>query len=309
LKNKSEIESHMQVIRNRRVDTGVADVMSDTMNKLQECKEILEELLYPKLWWDCISCTLRNSSVHTQCEICKSDKPTEMTFEMFVNLKALLYNRVNDHKEITCLFPSAGEEEARVSVKKLQRKVSELSSQHTQNVGRINDLENDDTILADKFGEVETKGKTFIDLNVVDPKQWSVGMVSEWLLQLGIQQYREDFKNACIDGDKLLSCNEISLDKLNVLQKHRPLILNAIAELKTKHKKFKVGRKEPSPVQSQPSNAVCEALNVQDIIPEKGIKVSTNLPKVEDPVSWVTACECTANFLNFSDKEWNYASF
>jgi len=146
LKNMSEIESHMQVIRNRRVDTGVADAHLDTMNRLQERKEFVEELLHPKLWWDCTSCTYRNPPVHAQCEICKSEKPTEITVEMFVNLKALLYNRIDDHKEITRLFTSANEEEARVSVKKLNRTVSELSSQDIKNLGRTNDLENDDTI-------------------------------------------------------------------------------------------------------------------------------------------------------------------
>jgi len=93
-----------------------------------------------------------------------------------------------------------------------------------------------------------------------------------------------------------------------VLQKHRPLILNAIAELKTKHKQLKLGRKDPSPVQSQPSNALCEALNVQESTAVKVIKVSTKSREVEDPVSSVAASECTDNLVNFLDKEWNNAS-
>jgi len=109
LKNISDIESNMQVIRNRRVDFGIADAHSDAMNKLQEEKEMLEELLYPKLWWDCTKCTFMNSPVHTQCQMCKSVKPTEITVEMFLNLKALFHNRVDDHMEITRLFTSADE--------------------------------------------------------------------------------------------------------------------------------------------------------------------------------------------------------
>jgi len=305
LKNISEIESHMQVIRNRRIDSGFADAMQDAMTKLQEQKEMLEELLYPKLWWNCTECTYMNSPVHVQCEMCESAKPTEITVEMFVNLKALLYNRIDDQKGITCLFTSTEQEEPKVRIKKLKRQVSELSSQHHELSERLNELGNNNTILADKIAEDETILKTCIDLRVVDPMQWSVGMVSVWLLRLGIQQYQKDFKDACIDGEKLLNCNDISLEKLHVRQKHCPLILNAIADLKTKRKNFNLGIKHPSVVQAQPSNAVCEDVNVQKFTAEKGIKVSRKSLEAGGSISGVVSADgCTYSLRNFSDEEW-----
>jgi len=158
LKNISEIESHMQVIRNRREDSGYADAMQDAMDKFQERKDMLEELLYPKLWWNCTRCTYLNSPVHVQCEICKSEKPTEITVEMFVNLKALIYNRIDDQKEITCLFPSADEEEPKAPIKKPKRQVSELSSHHNELSGRLNELGNNNMMLAENAESLEAEG-------------------------------------------------------------------------------------------------------------------------------------------------------
>merc|ERR1719382_993387 len=122
-------------------------------------------------------------------------------------------------------------------------------------------------------------------------------MVSAWLSQHGLQHYQEDFKDACIDEEKLLSCNQVSLEKLNVRQKHRPLILNAIADLKTKPKKFNLVRKLPS-VQYQQWNAVCEAPNVKKFNSEKDRKSSRKSDNFQ-----LTLGE-QARILNSSDEDW-----
>merc|ERR550534_114011 len=96
LRNISNIENHMQVIRNQRESSGRADDMKATMNELQERKEMLEELLHPKLEWNCSQCTYLNSPAHFECKMCNSLKPAEITVEMSAKLQAALSNREDD---------------------------------------------------------------------------------------------------------------------------------------------------------------------------------------------------------------------
>jgi len=308
LKNISMIENHMQVIRNQREASGRADDMKATMNELQERKGMLEELLYPKLKWNCTQCTYLNSPIHFECKICNSRKPAEITVTMSAKLRSLLSIREDDEKEISCLFTSVKEEKPEAPIEKLESKVTELLNQHTDVSKRLNELKDSNTLLTDRITEVETTLKTCVNLDTIDPKKWSVAMVSVWLFQLGVQQYQDDFKDAGIDGEKLLSCNEIILEELDVRRKHRPIILNAIAELETKHTKFYLDRKLSSSVQSQLTNAVWENQNVQELLVEKNMKLSRKSLEVKEPISYIISAQESADeFANFSDEEWDNA--
>jgi len=308
LKNISMLENHMQVIRNQREASGRADDMMATMNELWERKEMFEELLHPKLEWNCTQCTYLNSPIHFDCKMCKTRKPAEITVTMSAELQALLRSRGNEEKEITCLFDSVKEEKFVAPIAKLECKVGELVNQHTEVSGRLNELEESNTILANRITEVETTLKTCVDLSAVDPKEWSVAMVSIWLLKLGIPQYQEDFEDACVNGDKLLSCDEISLEKLDVRRKHRPLILNAIAKLKKKHGKLNLSRNLSSPVQSQLTNIDCGTRKAQGLSMEDNLKVSRKSFEEDEPISNKTpAQESRGDFVNFSDEEWDDA--
>jgi len=304
-RNISEIENHMQVIRNQREASGRADDMKATMNELQERKEMLEELLHPKLKWNCSQCTYLNSPAHFECTMCKSLKPAEITVAMSAKLQAALSNRKDDEKQITSLFSSVEEEEPKPHIEKLERKVSELLEQHSEVSERLNELQDSNTLLGDRITEVETTLKTCVDLSAVDPKEWSVAMVSIWLLQLGFPMYQEDFKDALMDGEKLLSCNGVILEELDVRRKHRPVILGAIAELERKSKKFKVNSSLASPVQSQLTSDVGGTQNVQEFVSEKNLKVSSKSLQLDEPISYPSpAQESTDDFANFSDEDW-----
>jgi len=308
LKNISILENHMQVIRNQREASGRADDMKATMNELQERKDLFEELLYPKVWWNCAQCTYLNSPIHFECKMCESQKPAEITVAMSASLKALLSNREDDEKEITCLFTSVEEETPETLIKKQERKITELVRQHDEVSERHNELEANNTKLVDKITEVKTTLKTCVDLSVVDPKEWTVPMVSVWLLQLGVWQYQQDFKDACIDGETLLSCNEMRLEELDVRKKHRPLILSAIADLKTKRKQLNLSGNLSS-VQSQLTNAVCETQNVQELPVVKTLKLPRKPLEAEQPISCrISALENKDDCANFSDAEWDNSS-
>jgi len=304
LTNISKIENHMQVIRNQREASGRADDMKATMNELQERKGMLEELLHPKLKWNCSQCTYLNSPVHFECKMCKSLKPAEITVAMSARLQALS-NREDEEKQITRLFSSVAEEEPQPQIEKLETKVSELLDQHNEVSERLNELQDSNALLGDRITEVETTLKTCVDLSAIDPKEWNVTMESIWLLKLGFPQYEEDFKDAFIDGEKLLSCNEASLEELDVRRKHRSLILKAIAELEKKPKKFKVGNNLSSPVQSQISSGVCETQNIQESLSGKNVKVSSKQLPLKDPILRTSPVPGSRDdFANFSDEDW-----
>jgi len=277
------------------------------MNELQERKEMLEELLHPKLKWNCSQCTYLNSPAHFECEMCKNLKPAEITAAMSAKLQAALSNREDDEKQITSLFSSVKEEEPKPHIEKLEREVSELIEQHTEVSDRLYELQDSNTLLGDRITEVETTLKTCVDLSIVDPKEWSFGMVSIWLLQLGFPQYQEDFKDASIDGKKLLSFNGDILEELDVRRKHRPIILGAIAELKRKSEKFKADSSLASPVQSQLTSDVGETQNVQELLLEKNVKVSSKSLRFEEPISYSSSAQAqerSDDFANFSDEDW-----
>jgi len=299
LKEISRLEDHMQVIRNQRQASGRADDMMFTMNELQWSKDLSEELLYPKLRWDCAQCTYENSPIHFECKMCERQKPAEITVEMSFILKALLSDRDDDEKEITCLFTSVEEEKPEALIKNQNRKLTELLSQHAE----VSEKQ-----IAEKITEVRTTSKTSVDLSAVDPKEWTVAMVSVWLLQLGFRQYQQHFKDACIDGETLLSCNEMRLEELDVRRKHRPLILTAIDDLKTKRKQLNPSGNLSS-LQSQLSNAVCEIQNVQNLPVEKTLKLPRKPFEAEQPISCrISDLENKDDFANFSDEELDNSS-
>merc|ERR550534_3376904 len=296
LRNIPEIEDRMQVIRNQRKASGLADCMKSTMNELQERKELLQELLYPKLKWNCSKCTYLNSPAHFGCIMCQSLKPAEITVAMAAKFQAELSKREDDEKQITSLITSLEEEEPKPQMEKLEEKVSELLGRHNGVSDRLWELQDDNTLLGDRITEVETKLKTCVDLSAVDPQEWSVVMVSIWLLQLGLSQYQKDFKDAFIDGKKLLGCNGVILEELDVRRKHRPVILGAIAELERKSKKFKVGSNIATPIQSNLTGDVRGTQNVQELLSVKNVKV---LSKSEDPISYASpAQESMDDFAN-----------
>jgi len=275
------------------------------MNELQVRKELLEKLLHPKLKWNCSQCTFLNSSALLECLMCQSLKPPEITVAMAAKLRAKLSNREDDEKQITSLITSFEEEEPKPQIEKLEEKVSELLGRHTGVSERLEELQDSNTWLGDKIAEVETTLKTCVDLSAVDPKSWSVAMVSIWLLQLGFPQYQEDFKNAFIDGEKLLSCNGVILEELDVRRKHRPIILEAIAELERKFKKVKVVSNIAPPVQSLLTGDVRETQNVQELFFEKNVRVSSKVLHLEEPVSYASpAQESRDDFANSSDENW-----
>jgi len=166
MKRISINESHQQVIANLRQATGYADAMAGTWNKLQEYNDMYGEVGCPQLWWNCMYCTLRNSPARQKCKICESKKPIETTVEMYFNHKALLYNRNDEHKEIERLFTCHDKEESEPSIKNLKLEEGEHLSQHTTLLGRLNELENDNTMLSEKIIEVKLKTT---DLSAVDP--------------------------------------------------------------------------------------------------------------------------------------------
>jgi len=169
LKNISINESHQQVIANVRQASGYVDAMKDTGNKLQESNDMYEEVLCPKLWWDCIYCTYRNSPALHKCKICESKKPIETTNEMFFNHKALLYNRIDVHRGKECLSTCHDKEESEVSIKELKLEDGEHLEEHTTLIVRLNDLENNNNNMMLSDNIMEAKLKT-TDLSAVDLK-------------------------------------------------------------------------------------------------------------------------------------------
>lgn len=224
---------------------------------------------------------------------------------MQVKLQAKLSNREDDEKQITGLISSSDEEEPKPQIVQLEEKVSGLMGRHTGVSERLKELYDSNTLLGDRIKDVETTLKTCVDLSTVDPKAWSVTMVSVWLLQLGFPQYQEDFKDAFIDGEKLLSCNGVILEELDVRRKHRPVILGAIAELEKKSKKFKVGSNIASPVKYQLTGDVRGKQNVQELVWEKSVQVSSKSLQLEEPISYASpAQESRDDFANSSDENW-----
>jgi len=305
-KQISMLESHTQVIRNQREASGRGDDMMVTMRELQERIKVFKEFLYPKLEWNCAECTYVNSPVYLECKMCKTPKSVEMIFAMSAPLQAMLSNKGDDNegKKAAHLIVSAKEEKAVDSIEMLEGKVSELLNQQTKISGRMNELQESNIILADRITEVETTVKTCVDLSAVDPEKWSVTMVSAWLVKLGIQQYQEDFEDACVDGKKLLNCDERTLDKLDVRRKHRPLILNAITKLKENQQKLNVSRQLSSAAHSQQTKSICQTQNVQGLSQKQNVKVSSKPFEENHAISNKRSAPVSGDeFVDFSDEE------
>merc|ERR1719419_1792838 len=284
--------------------------MMVTMRELQKRREVCKEFLYPKLDWNCAECTYLNSSVYVDCKMCKTPKSVETIFSMSAKLKAVLCNKGDDNevKKTARLFVSAEEEKPVAPIDTLDSKVSELLNQQSKISGSMNELEESNTILADRITEVETTIKTCMDLSAVDPEKWSGTMVSAWLLKLGIQQYQEDFEDACVDGKKLLSCDERTLDKLDVRRKHRSLILSAITELKEHHQELNLDRQLSSPVQSQQTKLICETQKAQELSQKQNVKVSSKPVKENQAISNErSAQESRDESVDFLDEESDHA--
>lgn len=326
-KNISILESHMQVINNQRMSSGRGDDMSITMNELKRGKELFEELLYPKLQWNCTKCTYLNSPIHFNCEICESRKPAEITIAMSVQLQTLLSKQGQDEQEIVSLFDPVLEEKSAALVKKLESKVAEdldwptedsysvfeleetNMDQPTGDSYWLIELEETNANIRNKINDEENTLKSCVDLTFGDPKDWSVAMVSTWLFQLGVPQYQEAFADACIDGEKLLSTGKSNLEKLGVHQKDCSLILNAIAKLEARDHQFNNSKNLASYVQSQHNNVFCVTRNTQEFIHDDSLsmQLSRKLVKCNEPVSnrnFVQKLSVSSgDFVDYPDEE------
>lgn len=94
-------------------------------------------------------------------------------------------------------------------------------------------LTNSSPIKVSSYGNLNsvTESKRTSVIAVGPVKTWSVQQVCTWLIEIGLPQYIESFKQNQISGVALLSLSEPDMKELGVLLGHRKIITSSLAEL------------------------------------------------------------------------------
>jgi len=118
-------------------------------------------------------------------------------------------------------------------IDKLGKQVDFLSAGYGIVAKQVDDLEEINWQLSNRLVEVESTLSSCA-LETTNPMEWDVSVVCSWLERLGLGEYQEDFAEAMIDGESLLSCDAQKLEDLDIRRKHCPVILKGLEDLRKK---------------------------------------------------------------------------